>query len=294
MSARLVAGAAVALAIAAAPRVAAAEPVTVGVFVPSTPFDGTAARLEFANRLATHLAGADGVGRVYGRSSDFAAALAKGEIQLAVADASFLAASGGTVTPIAVAVRGDDTSTAWQLVARAPIAKVLDLKGKTVVAPVTAHADFVNNAMLGGELPVGFLQVEASPDVLSAVAAVSLGKADAAVVPGGVALPAGVARIAGLPSVSWPVLVAARGAPADVVARARERAGSFPGSGAIAGFRAGDADGYRGLARRLKRAIRQGPMLLPNLRIAVGNLIEGRTFTIARPPLASYLRPPET
>ena len=63
-------------ALTAAPSVAAADPVVVGVFVPSTPFDGTAARLEFANKLAAHLAGADGVGRVYGKAGDFAAALA--------------------------------------------------------------------------------------------------------------------------------------------------------------------------------------------------------------------------
>ncbi len=270
---------------------AAAEPVTVGVFVPSTPFEGTAARLEFAGKLATHLAGPDGVGRVYGKSSDFAAALAKGDIQLAVVDASFLAASGAAHIDLAVAVRGGDTAVAWQLVARAPIAAILDLRGKTVVAPVAAPGDFVLNAMFGGELPAGFLKVEASPDVVSAVSAVALGKADAAVVPGGVALPGGVTAIAVLPSVSWPVLIAARGAPVDVVARARERAGSFAGSGAIAGFRAGGADGYLALARRLRRAVRQAPMLLPNLRITVGALIEGRTFTIPRAPMASYLAP---
>jgi hypothetical protein len=270
---------------------AAADPVTVGVFVPSMPFDGTAARLELAQKLAAHLAGADGVGRVYGKAGDFAAALAKGEIQLAVVDASFLATTGAAHTDLAVAVRDGDTAVAWQLVAKAPIASVLDLKGKTVITPVLDghHTDFVANAMLGGELPVGFLKVEASPDVVSAVTAVGLGKADAAVVPGGVALPAGVTRIAALPSVSWPVLIAAKSAPADVVARARERAGSFGGSGAIAGFRTGDTDGYRGLARRLKRLVRQAPLLVPNLRIAVGNLIEGRTFAIARPDAKTYL-----
>lgn len=285
--------AAVAIAIACAlAGEAAADPVTVGVFAPSAPFDGTAARLEFANKLAAHLAGADGVGRVYGKASDFAAALAKGEVQLAVADASFLAASGVAHTDLAVAVRDGDTAVAWQLVARAPVATVLELRGKTVVAPVGSPGDFVDNAMLGGELPPGFFKVEASPDVVSAVAAVELGKAAAAVVPGGVALPGGVTRIASLPSVSWPVLIAARGAPADVVARARERAASFAGSGAIAGFRPAGAEAYGALARRLRRAVRQAPMLLPNLRITVGDLIEGRSFTIARPPLTSYVTAP--
>lgn len=277
--------------IAAAASTAAADPVTVGVFVPSMPFDGTAARLELAQKLAAHLAGADGVGRVYGKAGDFSAALAKGDIQLAVVDATFLATTGAAHTDLAVAVHDGDTAVAWQLVAKAPIAGVLDLKGKTVIAPVLdGHAaDFVANAMLGGELPVNFLKVEVSPDVVSAVTAVGLGKADAAVVPGGVTLPAGVTRIATLPSVSWPVLIAAKGAPADVIAKARDRASSFPGSGAIAGFRTGDTDGYRSIARRLRRALRQAPLLVPNLRIAVGGLIEGRTFAIARPDAKTYL-----
>ncbi|MBE7453571.1 MAG: hypothetical protein HS111_33330 [Kofleriaceae bacterium] len=167
--------------------VAAAEPVRVGVFVPSTPFEGTGARLEFATRLARHIGGDDAVGRVYGRASDFAAALRKGEIDLAVADATYLAAVGGSHAVLAVAVRGGDTRTTWDLVARGQIDSVLGLEGKTVLTPAIGgrEAAFVNEALLGGELRPDFLRVEVSPDVLSALAALGLGKADAAVVPSG-------------------------------------------------------------------------------------------------------------
>jgi len=283
--------AAVVLALAGA---AAAAPVTVGVYAPSTPFDGTAARLEFANKLAAHLAGADGVGRVYGKASDFAAALAKGDVQLAVVDAEYLATTGAPHTALAVAVRDGDTAAPWQLVARGAPAGILALRGKTVLAPITdgRHAAFVDNALLGGELAAGFWKIEPSPDALSAVAAVGLGKADAAVVPSGVALPAGVARVATLPSVSWPVLIAAKDAPAAVVAAARDRAGSFGGSGAIGGFRASNVDAYKGLARRMKKALRQAPLIVPNLRITVGELVTGRTFQIAPPPMAGYFAAP--
>jgi hypothetical protein len=195
--------------VAALAGTAAAAPVT-SACAPSTPFDGTA-RLDFANKLAAHLAGADGVGRVYGKASDFAAALAKGDVQLAVVDAEFLATTGAPHTALAVAVRDGDTAAPWQLVARGA-AGILELRGKTVLVPITdgRHAAFVDNALLGGELAAGFWKIEPSPDALSAVAAVGLGKADAAVVPSGVALPAGVTRVATLPSVSWPVLIAAR------------------------------------------------------------------------------------
>lgn len=270
---------------------AAAEPVTVGVYTPSTPFAGTAARLEFARAVAAHVGGADAVGRVYARASDFAAAAARGEIDLAVVDAAYLASTGLAHTPLAVAVADGEAAVGWQLVARAGVRDVLALRGKTVLAPVDAPQAFVDNALLGGELPVGFWQATASPDAVSAVAAVGLGKADAAVAPVGVALPAGVAVVARLPAVSRPVAVALRQAPADVVAAARARLPGFSAAGPITGFRTSGVDGYRALARRLKRVVRQAPLLVPNLRLAFDDLLVGRRFTIPTPPVADYFRP---
>ena len=261
---------------------AAAEPVRVGVYAPATPFEGTAARLDFATRLAKHIGGDDAVGRVYGKAGDFASALRKGDIDLAVVDATYLAATGGSYAVLAVAVRGGDTKVGWDLVARGTVDSVLALKGKTVITPSVGgrEAAFVTEALLGGELPPDFLEVEPSPDVLSAVAALGMGKADAAVVPSGLALPAGTNRVVSLPVISWPVLIASPRAPASVQAAAAERALTFGGAGAISGFRSGSADAYRGLARRFGRPQRRGPMVVPNLRIAVGELIEGRKFAI--------------
>ena len=261
---------------------AAADPLRVGLFAPSTQFDGTGARLEFATKLAKHIGGDDAVGRVYGKASDFASALRKGDIDLAVVDATYLAASGGSYAVLAVAVRGGDTRGGWDLVARGTVDSVLALKGKTVLVPSVGgrEAAFVGEAMLGGELPADFFKVEASPDVLSAIAALGLGKSEAAVVPSGLTLPAGTNRVVSLPAVSWPILIASPKASADVQARAAERAPSFGGSGAISGFRSGTADAYKSLLRRFGRPQRRGPMVLPNLRIAVGDLIESRTFKI--------------
>lgn len=261
---------------------AAADGVRVGLFAPSTPFEGTGARLEFATKLAKHIGGDAAVGRVYGKASDFAAALRKGDIDLAVVDATYLAASGGSYAVLAVAVRGGDTRTTWDLVARGTVDSVFALRGKTVLVPSVGGREsaFVGEALLGGELPADFWKVDASPDVLSTIAALGLGKVDAAVVPSGLSLPAGTNRVVTLPAVSWPVLVASPKASADVQALAAERAPSFAGSGAIAGFRSGTADAYRTLARRFGRPQRRGPMIVPNLRIAVGDLLEGRTFTI--------------
>jgi ABC-type amino acid transport substrate-binding protein len=261
---------------------ATAEPLRVGVFAPATPFDGTGARLEFATRLARHIGGDDAVGRVYGKAGDFASALKKGDIDLAVVDASYLAAAGGSYAVLAVAVRGGDTRTTWDVVARGTIDRVLDLKGKTVLVPSVGGREtaFVLEALLGGELPADFFEVESSPDVLSAIAALGLGKAEAAVVPSGLSLPAGTNRVVSLPAVSWPLLIASPRASADAQARAAERAPTFGGSGPISGFRAATADAYKSLARRFGRTQRRGPMVLPNLRMTVGELIEGRAFSI--------------
>lgn len=266
----------------ASASVAAADGLRVGLFAPSTPFEGTGARLEFATKLAKHIGGDDAVGRVYGKASDFASALRKGDIDLAVVDATYLAATGGSYAVLAVAVRGGDTRTTWDLVARGNIEGVLALKGKTVIVPSVGgrEASFVGEALLGGELPADFWKVDSSPDVLSAIAALNLGKADAAVVPSGLSLPAGTNRVVSLPAVSWPVLIASPKASADVQALAAERAPTFAGSGAISGFRSGTADAYKPLARRFGRAPRRGPMVVPNLRIAVGELIEGRVFNV--------------
>ncbi len=261
---------------------AAAAPLRVGVFTPATPFDGTGARLEFATKLAKHIGGDDAVGRVYGKAGDFASALRKGEIDLAVVDATYLAASGGSYAVLAVAVRGGETRAVWDLVARGSVDSVLALKGKTVLTPPVGGREvaFVTEALLGGELAPDFFTVDVSPDVLSAVAALGLGKADAAVVPSGLTLPAGTNRVVSLPSVSWPLLIASPKAAADVQALGAERALTFAGSGAISGFRSGTGDAYKALGRRFGRPQRRGPMVVPNLRIAVGELIEGRSFTI--------------
>ncbi|MBK7197115.1 MAG: hypothetical protein IPH80_32045 [Myxococcales bacterium] len=259
----------------AAPRDAA--PVTVGVFAPSTPFDGTAgaARVRQQARRPPGRRRRRGSGLRQGQR--LRAALAKGDVQLAVVDASFLAASGAAHTDLAVAIRDGATAVAWQLVARAPTASVLELRGKTVLAPITdgrRHAAFVDNALLGGELAAGFWKIEPSPDALSAVAAVAFRQGRRR---GGAERRRAAGRrdrVATLPSgelagVDQP----GRARPPSCGAR---RASARPASAAAArspASRASGVDGLRkGLARRMKKALRQA-LIVPNLRITVGELV---------------------
>ncbi|HSN25527.1 MAG TPA: hypothetical protein VLT45_04555, partial [Kofleriaceae bacterium] len=71
------------------------------------------------------------------------------------------------------------------------------------------ETDFVLNVLLAGEVAHDYFgKIETAPDTASTLAALGLGKADAAVVPAGVELPGSVVTVLALPPVSGPVLVA--------------------------------------------------------------------------------------
>ncbi len=273
---------------------ARAEPVTVGVFAPSAPFPSTAARVELATRLGEHIGRAlgatpGGIGRAYARAGDFAAAVRKGEVTVALVDATYLAGTGGYVV-IASAVRGGDTAQAWQVIARAGTRTLAELRGKRVLVPSNGgrEADLVLNALLGGAERDLFGQIEAAPDTASAVAALGLGKADAAIVPAGVELPAGTAPIAALPALPAPVLVAYGAVPAARRAQLARAAASFQGDATIAALREGGGDAVRALARRFAPPVKRGPWLVPAVRLVAGDLLEGRALAIERAPASAF------
>jgi hypothetical protein len=274
-----------------------ANPVTVGLFAPTAPFPSTSARVDLATRLAEHIGkalGAGGTGKVFARGTDFAAAVKKGEITVALVDAAYLAATGGTYTVVAAAVRDGETSHGWQLVAR-NTDKLAGLKGKRVLVPGIGgrETDFVLNVLLGGEVARDFFaKIEPAPDTVSALAALGLGKADAAVVPSGVTLPAGASVVLKLPALSGPVLVVYGGnaAERDKIASA---ASGFKGDATVTGLKAADGDAVRDVARRFTVAAKRGPLAVPAVRLLVGDLIEGRTFAIERTPITSFVAKPD-
>lgn len=277
---------------------ARADDVTVGLFAPSAPFTSTAARVELANKLGDHLGKAlagKGSGRNFARAGDFAGAVKKGDVTVAVVDAAYLAAAGGNYTVIAAAVRGGETTQTWQLVARSAD-KIGQLKGKRVLVPGVGgrETDLVLNVLFGGDVARDFFgKIEAAPDTASTLAALGLGKADAAVVPVGIDLPGGVSVVLTLPTLPGPVLVAYNASPQQ-----REKlvaaASSFKGDATIATFRGADGDAVRGVARRFSVPVKRGPHAVPAVRLVVGDLVEGRTFTIERTPVTAFAIAPVT
>ena len=281
-----------ALALALALCLSATAHADVGLYAPNAPFAGTSARLDYVTRLADHLDA--GTGKVFARASDFAAAIKRGEIDVAVVDAGYLAAIGSPYTVIATATRGGDTTTRWQLVGRGGEDAILDLKGKKLlVAGLGGKEDgFVYDALLGGELSAGFFAaIDSSPDVVSALAALGLGRADAAVVPGGVELPEGVTRVAQLPETPWPVLIVV-GKPADVRKKLAAAAAGFDGGDVLGGFAAGGADAVKALAGRFGKRERRGPMVIPSLRVAVDELVAARKPAIERVDVRTLVAKP--
>ncbi len=278
--------------------VATADNISVGVFTPSATFPSTTARVELASRLGDHIGkalGRTGTGRVYARAGDFASAVKKGDVQVALVDATYLSSAGGGYTVIGVATRNGEIAHPWQLIAKGG-GKISDLKGKRVIVPTIGgrETEFVLNVMLSGEVTRDFFaKIEAAPDTAAALAAVGLGRADVAVVPTGVDLPAGTSSVLTLTVISGPVLVAY-----GTVSQAQRTAlvaaaGSFRGDATVAGFRGADGEGIRSIARRYSVPPKRGQFAVPAVRLVVGDLVEGRTFSIERTPAASFVLAPK-
>lgn len=275
---------------------ARADNVTIGLFAPSEPFPSTAARVDLAKRLGEHLGtalGGTGVGRVFARAGDFSSAVKKGEVTVAVVDATYLAGGGAAgYTVIAAATRGGDSMHGWQLVARGADT-IAQLKGKRLLVPSVGgrENDFVLNVLLGGEVAKDFFgKIESAPDTASTLAALGLGKADAAVVPAAVDLPAGITTVLALPQLSGPVLVAYGAVSPAQRQQLAAAAATFKGDVTIAGFKGGDGETVRAVARRFSIPVKRGPHAVPTVRVLVSDLVEGRTFAIERTPATAFAR----
>jgi hypothetical protein len=277
---------------------ARAENVTVGLFAPSAPFPSTSARVDLASKLADTIGkalGASASGKVFARSGDFASAVKKGDVQVALVDAAYLAVAGGGYTVIAAATSGGSSEHRWQLVARGA-EKLADLKGKRVLVPAIGarESDFVLDVLMSGEVGKDYFgKIESAPDTASALAALGLGKADAAVVPAGVELPASVVTVLALPAVQGPVLVAYGSVTASQRTAIAAAVAGFAGDATVSGFKPAGADAVQAVARRFTVPVKRGPLAVPAVRLLVGDLVEGRQFSIERTNATAFAVAPE-
>ena len=270
----------------ATPAVASAEDITVGLYAPTAPFESSGDRVSFINGVAEHLSSVSGgakvTGKVYGSASAFTAAVKKGEIQYAVIDAPYAAANGLPYQILATATRNNESSAAWQLVAKSAIGSIKDLKGAKVAIPTVGAKQqaFVTNVLLGAEVDASYFgSIVDAADARSAMTMITTGKADAAFVSSGAEPPAGTKRLLGLTNVGWPMFVALPGADAKLTTAFSARIKSFGGAGGFSGFT--DAVNYRSLAGSFSSNNKRGPMAVPPpARLNVRDLLAGRTFNV--------------
>jgi hypothetical protein len=257
----------------------------IGLYAPSAPFSGTAQRLEFVRNLAEHVSqqiNRPVTGRVFANGGALAAAIKGGDIQFAVIDAPYAAEVGMPYDVLAAAVRGDSAMTPWRLVAGPGVRSLGDLRGKTIAMPGIGPRDaqFVANALLDGEVePSFFGKIATAPDASSAVTMVSVGRAQAAVVPSAIELPSGVRPLVTLTSIGWPMFVAAPSVDRGTSDRVGRAVRSFQTSGPFTRFTTADAGRYRSID--LGKPNRKGPMAVPPpARLNVRDILEGRQFSL--------------
>jgi ABC-type amino acid transport substrate-binding protein len=248
--------------------VTAEEKLTIAIFTPNAPFESGDARYAYISRLAQQISTSAGVTvepKSYARSQDLEAALQKDQVDLAVLDGIYLAERGVPYSVLATAASSGDTSVRWVLYA-ADSGGIGELQGKRLVYVATTSRDsnFIDNALLDGELPKHFGARQTTPDIASAITTVVLKKADCVFAPEGQGR--GLHRVFEGPRVPNPALVQVNAAlRPELVAKVRQAVLASSQSVAYDGWRAGSAEPYRSLAARLGPKTRRPVMTEPEV-----------------------------
>jgi hypothetical protein len=243
------------------------EKLVIAIYAPNAPFDSGEARYSFTACVARQITKATGVTaepKAYARASDFEAAVKKGQVDFSVLDGVYLAERGTPYSVLAIATSSGEPATRWWLLSTEQVS-LLELQGKRLAHAATTGRDasFIENALLEGEVPKLFSARQATPDVASAVTAVTLHKADAVFAPEGASK--GLKRVFDAGRVPNPAFVVTRASlDADLVAKVKSAVlGASHCGGAFDGWKGGSADPYRVLAGRLGARTRRPLMAEP-------------------------------
>lgn len=271
----------------AAPAVA---DVTLGVFTPAAHFANSQARLEMAQKLATYLG--DEVlaqkvkSRVYARAEDFERAVREKTLQLALVDAVYLVRSKSEFRVIAA---GPEVE--WKLVAAAEISAVASLRGKRLRLAAGGNERWVAQGLFDGEAEAFFAPgadgIAATQDSASALAAVALGKADAALVP--VRLPLGEGLVVLDIFEKMPgVLLVAYGEGIAASFASFASAPRFSGDEPVASLERAGQEQLPKLRSRLEVKPRHAPMPSLSLRGLINSLASPPLLAIPQRPAQDF------
>lgn len=251
---------------------AADKPLTIAIYAPNAPFASGTDRFAFINRLAaqvTSVAGAPAVGKAFARASDLEAAIKNRQVDFAVIDGVYLAERGVPYGVLAAATTGGETAPRWALFS-GTVDKVEELQGKKLSLAASGPRDpeFLSNALFDGELQVAkfFSSRSTAPDIASAVAAVSLKKADAVFAPESQGK--GLKKVFDVrdrvPNPAFCEI--ASGLPPDLVSKVKAAVLGHGAAGpGLDGWKPSGAEPYRALASRMGQRVRRPVMVEPEV-----------------------------
>jgi hypothetical protein len=245
---------------------------TVAIYSPNAPFESGQARYSFIQRLADQIKSVTGTQadpKAFARAADFEAAVKNKAVDFAVVDGVYMAERGGTTYKVlAVATAKGDTTVPWGLFAKdSSIGSVMDCQGKKLAFASTGPKDqqLVDNAFLDGELPKHFSARQNTPDVASAVTAVSVKSADCVFAPD--SLGKVLHKVLSVGSVPNPAFVQINTAlPEATVKKVKDAVvGHTAAGGAYDGWKNGSADNFRSLGNKLGGKTRKPIMTEPEV-----------------------------
>ncbi len=237
----------------------------IAIYAPNAPFESGEQRYGFASRLAQQLtsAGVAAEAKGFAHSSDFEAAAGKEQVDFAIVDGVYLGERNAPWPVLASATIGGDPSARWALFSGLP-GGVFELSGKRLALAATGSKDnqFIDNALLDGELGHHFGARQPSPDVVSAVTAVTLKKADCVFAPEFAGR--GLHKVFDAGRVPNPALVQVRSKIApEVVEKVRKAVLASATTGTFDGWKSAGADPYRALGARMGSKLRRPVMAEP-------------------------------
>lgn len=163
-------------------------PLTLAVYAPSLALADAAARLALAQRLAKHLTRGlrrRVVPQVFARARELNRRVGLHEIDLVMADPLYLAEHVNGFEIAAGATSSGKHSTPWAFVVASQGTTLKDLKGKRVALPNIGRRDrwVAEQVLLANELPARYFNWLRVPNAASALSAIEVGTAAAALVP---------------------------------------------------------------------------------------------------------------
>ncbi len=279
---------------------AADKPLTIAIYAPNAPFSSGADTFAFINRLAqqvTSAAGVPAVGKAFARSSDLEAAIRSKQVDFAVIDGVYLAERGVPYAVLATATTGGDVAPRWALFS-GTATRIDELQGKklSIASSGPRDSEFASNALFDGEVQVGkfFSGQSKAPTMASAVAAVSLNKADAVFAPESQGK--GLHKLFDVRDrVPNPAFCeVGSGLAPDLVNKVKAAVLGHGAAGpGLDGWKASSAEPYRALAGRMGARVRRPVMVEPEVvRIEDQDVLVPPTLEPALPELKSlYWQP---